>query len=111
MPGDTLQAAYRKMRMYDVSQLPVMDNGKLVGIVNETDILLAITGNPQGFGIKVVQAMTKNLLTLSADKSIADLLPIFERGMVAIIMKKDEFLGIITPIDLLQYLRKRTGVA
>lgn len=111
MPGDTLQAAYRKMRMYDVSQLPVMDRGKLVGIVNETDILLAITGNPKGFGIEVSQAMTKNLHTIQMDKSMEDLLPIFERGMVAIIMDKHEFLGIITPIDLLQYLRKRTGVA
>ncbi len=111
MPEDTLQAAYRKMRMYDVSQLPVMDRGKLVGIVNETDILLAITGNPKGFGIEVSQAMTKNLHTIQMDKSMEDLLPIFERGMVAIIMDKHEFLGIITPIDLLQYLRKRTGVA
>ncbi|MDX1921788.1 MAG: cystathionine beta-synthase [Alphaproteobacteria bacterium] len=111
MPSDTLQAAYRKMRMYDVSQLPVMDNGKLVGIVNETDILLAITGNPKGFGIEVAQAMTKNLLTIQMDKPMEDLLPIFERGMVAIVMDKYEFLGIITPIDLLQYLRKRTGVA
>lgn len=111
MPSDTLQAAYRKMRMYDVSQLPVMDNGKLVGIVNETDILLAITGNPKGFGIEVAQAMTKNLLTIQMDKPMEDLLPIFERGMVAIVMDRFEFLGIITPIDLLQYLRKRTGVA
>lgn len=111
MPEDTLQAAYRKMRMYDVSQLPVMDKGKLVGIVNETDILLAITGNPKGFGIEVSQAMTKNLHTIQMDKPMEDLLPIFERGMVAIIMDKHEFLGIITPIDLLQYLRKRTGVA
>jgi len=115
MPGDTLQAAYRKMRMYDVSQLPVMDpnksGGKLVGIVNETDILLAITGNPQGFSINVAEAMTKNLITLPVTKTMADLLPVFERGMVAIIMDKDEFLGLVTPIDLLQYLRKRTGVA
>ncbi|MBY0429395.1 MAG: pyridoxal-phosphate dependent enzyme [Alphaproteobacteria bacterium] len=111
MPSDTLQAAYRKMRMYDVSQLPVMGDSKLLGIINETDILLAITGNPQGFGIKVADAMTKNLITVPVDKAIPDLLPIFERGMVAIIMDKDSFLGIITPIDLLQYLRKRTGVA
>lgn len=111
LPGDTLKAAYRKMRMYDVSQLPVMDKGALVGIVNETDILLAITGNPQGFDIPVAQAMTKKLHTLSVDKPVEDLLPIFEHGMVAIIMDHDEFLGLVTPIDFLQYLRKRTGVA
>ena len=110
-PSDNLQAAYRKMKMYDVSQLPVMGKGKLIGIVSEIDILLAVTGNPDGFLIPVSDAMAKKLVTVQVNSSITDLLPIFERGMVAIIMNDEEFLGLITPIDLLQYLRKRIGHA
>ncbi len=111
LPSDTLQDAYRKMKMYDVSQLPVMGNEKLLGIVSETDILLAVTGNPDGFSIPVSQAMASKLVTIAANKSVSDLLPIFDQGMVAIVMDQDEFLGLITPIDLLQYLRKRVGHA
>lgn len=111
LPSDTLQGAYRKMKMYDVSQLPVMHQGKLVGLVSETDILLAVTGNPRGFDIVVADAMTRKLVTVSRTQPMESLLPIFERGMVAIIMEEDEFLGLITPIDLLQYLRKRIGHA
>ena len=111
LPSDTLQAVYRKMKMYDVSQLPVMGDNKLLGIVSETDILLAVTGNPDGFTMPVSEAMAKNLVTIEARQSIDALPPIFERGMVAIVMDKDEFLGLITPIDLLQYLRKRIGHA
>ena len=111
LPADTLQAAYRKMKMYDVSQLPVMGDSKLVGIISETDILLAVTGNADGFSIPVSEAMVKNLVTLQASQSIEALPPIFERGMVAIVMDREEFLGLITPIDLLQYLRKRIGHA
>ena len=110
-PSDTLQAAYRKMKMYDVSQLPVMVDGKLIGIVNETDILLAVTGNPKGFNIIVGEAMARNLVTLDVKSPIEDLLPVFERGMVAIVVSGEAFLGLITPIDLLQYLRKRIGHA
>jgi len=109
LPSDTLKGAYRKMKMYDVSQLPVMENGKLLGIVSETDLLLAVHGNKDGFSIRVSEAMAKNLVTLQVSQSIEDLPPIFERGMVAIIMDDDKFLGLITPIDLLQYLRKRMG--
>lgn len=109
LPSDTLQAAYRKMKMYDVSQLPVMEEGRLTGIISETDILLAVTGNPDGFAIRVAQAMARNLVTVPVEKSMQDLLPIFEHGMVAIVMDGKEFLGLITPIDLLQYLRKRIG--
>ena len=99
------------MKMYDVSQLPVMGDGKLLGIVSEMDILVAVMGNPDGFGIRVADAMAKNLITVPVDAPLADLLPIFERGMVAIVMEDTNFLGLITPIDLLQYLRKRVGHA
>ena len=111
LPSDTLAAAYRKMKMYDVSQLPVMGDGKLLGLISEMDILLGITGNPSGFAMKVSDAMTKHLTTIDVSRPFEELLPIFERGMVAIVMDGEQFLGLITPIDLLQHLRKRIGHA
>jgi cystathionine beta-synthase len=38
---------------------------------------------------------------------VAELLPIFERGMVAIVVDEGRFLGLITRIDVLNYLRRR----
>lgn len=110
-PHETLGDAYRKMKMYDVSQLPVLSGKKLVGLISEIDILLAVTGNAGGFSIKVNQAMTWELVKVSVTQGIEALLPIFEKSMVAIVMDGDEFLGLITPIDLLQYLRRRVGHA
>ena len=109
LPSDTLQAAYRKMKMYDVSQLPVMENDKLLGLIDEIDISLAITTHKEGFKIPVSEAMTKNLVTIDVKSKPEAVLPIFQKGMVAIVMDKGKFLGLITPIDLLQYLRKRIG--
>jgi cystathionine beta-synthase len=109
--NDTLQGAYRKMKMYDVSQLPVMENDKLIGLIDEIDILIAISGNKKGFTLPVSDAMTKNLVTIQYNQPVEALLPIFQKGMVAIIVDKEQFLGLITPIDLLQYLRKRIGHA
>ncbi|MFZ4541289.1 MAG: pyridoxal-phosphate dependent enzyme [Rickettsiales bacterium] len=111
LPSDTLQAAYRKMKMYDVSQLPVMGDKKLLGLVSEMDILIAVMGNPDGFSIRVADAMAKNLFTIQVDAPLTELIPIFEQGLVAIVVDKEQFLGLITPIDLLQYLRKRVGHA
>jgi len=108
-PDDTLQAAYWKMKMYDVSQLPVMQGEELIGIVAETDILLSVTARSGSFDLKVSQAMAKNLLTVDASASIDELLSVFNAGMTAIIVDGGAFLGLITPIDLLQYLRKRIG--
>ena len=37
-PADLLTTAYQRMKLYDVSQLPVMEGDRLVGIVDESDV-------------------------------------------------------------------------
>jgi cystathionine beta-synthase len=105
-PEDTLLTAYGRMRLYEVSQLPVMVDGKVVGIVDESDILLAVYGHEDRFRDKVESAMTRKLETIEATAPLADLLPIFGRDHVAIVMEGGEFLGLITRIDLLNHLRR-----
>jgi cystathionine beta-synthase len=105
---ETVHAAYQRMRLYDVSQLPVLKDDRIVGIVTEEDILLEVYENPEHFGEPVAAAMESNLVTLPPDAPVAKLKDIFERGMVAIVVDGDEFLGLITRMDLLNWLRRRT---
>jgi cystathionine beta-synthase len=51
--------------------------------------------------------MARDLETVAPNAPLTSLLPIFDRGMVAIIKEGDKFLGIITRIDLLNFLRRR----
>ncbi|TQV80562.1 pyridoxal-phosphate dependent enzyme [Denitrobaculum tricleocarpae] len=107
-PEDTLLVAYGRMKLYDVSQLPVLDaDSKAVGIIDESDILLAVTENEDHFKKKVGEAMTSKLETVPSDAPMEALLPIFNKDMVAIVVDGDTFLGLITRIDLLNYLRRR----
>jgi cystathionine beta-synthase len=101
-------AAYRRMKLYDVSQVPVMQEGRIVGIVDEEDILLEVIANPEHFNEPVTRAMTSHLVTVPADAPVAQLMEIFKRGLVAIVMHDREFQGLITRIDLLNWLRRRT---
>ncbi len=105
---ETVLAAYRRMKLYDVSQLPVMDSGRIVGIVDEEDILLEVFSNPQHFSEPVTAAMESHLVTVAADAPLSTLMETFRRGMVAIVMDGEEFLGLVTRIDLLNWLRRRT---
>ena len=57
----------------------------------------------------VSTAMITELQTLDVKSPIEDLLPVFEHGRVAIVMDGDKFLGLITRIDLLNYLRRRVA--
>jgi len=104
---EAVLAAYRRMKLYDVSQLPVMRDGRIVGIVDEEDILMHIIDNPARFGAPVSTVMANHLVTVPPSASIDRLVEILNEGMVAIVMDGEEFLGLITRIDLLNSLRRR----
>ena len=106
-PTDSLTVAYQRMKMYDVSQLPVMDGDRIVGIVDESDVLLHVYGDEARFQDPVSTAMVSKLNILDVTAPMESLLPVFDRGHVAIVMDGAKFLGLITRIDLLNYLRRR----
>jgi len=106
-PDDTLSVAYARMRLYDVSQLPVMEGPQIVGIVDESDLLLAVRDNPQAFAKPVGAVMTSKLESVPRHAPIRDLLPIFDAGRVAIVADELGFHGLITRVDVLNYLRRQ----
>ena len=108
-PGDLLTTAYQRMKLYDVSQLPVMDGEHLAGIIDESDVLLHVYGDEARFRDPVSVAMVSKLEKLDLKSPIEALLPVFDRGQVAIVMDGERFLGLITRIDLLNYLRRRVA--
>ena len=95
------------MKIYDVSQLPVMQDGRIVGLVDEEDILVEVFRNPRHFDEPVTQAMSSHLVTIEADAPLSQLMEIFKKGMVAIVMRGGEFQGLVTRIDVLNWLRQR----
>jgi len=108
-PDDTLLSAYNRMRQADVSQLPVLQEGRLVGVLDESDILKGVdkdgVDREARFKQPVKSVMTTKLRTLQAREPIEELLPIFERDEVALIIDGEEFVGVITRMDLINHLR------
>ncbi|SEQ15392.1 cystathionine beta-synthase [Pseudomonas sp. NFACC02] len=106
-PDDTLLTAFQRMRLADVSQLPVLIDGKqLVGVIDESDILLGVHNDASHFRTTVASAMTGRLETLPPDASLASLQAELDRGLVAIIADASGFHGLITRVDLLNHLRR-----
>jgi cystathionine beta-synthase len=101
--------AYRRMKLFDVSQIPVMDGERVVGIVDESDLVVHLHTDPARFQDPVSTAMVTTLETIGPGSPIGDLLPIFQRDHVAIVADRGRFIGLITRIDLLNYLRKKLG--
>ena len=105
-PDDSLLVAYRRMRIYEVSQLPVLEAGRLIGLIDESDLLLAVARGTDNFACPVRDAMVTGLETIEPEAPIEALLPIFARDHVAVVEEEGRFYGIITRIDLLNHLRQ-----
>jgi cystathionine beta-synthase len=95
------------MKLYDVSQLPVLRDEEIVGILDESDLLVAIHDGERAFRDPVRAHMTSKLVTVQRNTPLASLYPVFDRGLVVIVCEGTRFLGLITRIDLLNYLRRK----
>ena len=100
-PGDTLMTAYNRMRASDVSQLPVLEEEKLVGIVDEEDLLLNVYKDENLFSKSIDSIMVSDLETIDVDSDENTLYKILSEGKVAIIFEGEIFLGFITKVDLI----------
>jgi len=107
-PATPVSQAVRQMHLYDVSQMAVVDeNDRVIGIIDESDVLLALTHNDADLKRPISDFMTSRLETIRPTASINDLLPIFRADRVAIVADDHHFYGLITKIDLINYLRKQ----
>jgi len=108
-PQDNLRTVFARMRSADVSQLPVVDErGRVVGLIDESDVLGALLtehDSAKTFARRVKDVMVTRLETISADAPVADLVPLFRKDYVAIVMDGDQFLGLATRLDLINYFR------
>ncbi|WP_439477505.1 pyridoxal-phosphate dependent enzyme [Brevundimonas sp.] len=107
-PDDTLDTAFKRMRGADVSQLPIIQDGRLVGILDESDIVHVMNTDEitrqERFKKPVGTVMTRDLDTVQVGESLDALIPLFDRDRVAIVLDGERFVGLITRTDLINHL-------
>lgn len=106
-PADTLLMAYGRMRMYDISQLPVLEGRNVVGMIDESDLLLHAVDEQAGFRKPVSEVMSKRLRTVDVKTPVKEVLPLLDSGFVPIVMDGTDFVGLLTRVDVLNHLRRK----
>ncbi len=107
-PDDTLDTVFKRMRGADVSQLPIIQDGRLVGILDESDLVHVMNTDEitrkERFAKPVGSVMTRDLDTVQVGESLDALIPLFDRDRVAIVLDGERFVGLITRTDLINHL-------
>jgi cystathionine beta-synthase len=107
-PDDILTTAHNRLRNAGFSQLPVMADDQLVGVVTEDDIIRVVFGKPELMTSPVREAMRTSFLIVDKDTSINNLVALLHGDSYAAVTASDgaDFLGLITRSDVLNYLRR-----
>jgi cystathionine beta-synthase len=106
-PLDVLTTAHNRLRNAGISQLPVMEEGELVGVVDEDAIIQYVFEAPGRMNDPVRDAMQTAFIKLDRNTTINNLVAMLHVQPYAAIMDGDEFLGLITRADVLNHLRKQ----
>lgn len=102
-PGDSMKDAIAKMKKFQISQLPVMDNHKLIGLVSESTILDAML-NSKGNSVKEI--MQESPPIVSKTTSIQVVSSLLKHFPMVVVSEEGKLAGIITKSDLLGKLYK-----
>ena len=105
-PTDLVTTAHNRLRNAGFSQLPVMEDGHLIGVITEDAIIHFVYGHPDLLGAPVREAMESAFIKLDKSETLNNLVAMLRVQPYAAIMDGDAFLGLITRSDVLNYLRR-----
>jgi len=106
--NDKVSRATDMFKEHGISQMPVLDQGKLAGILTESDLLHQLMTGRVDRNTVVAEVMERKVSTVSMHAGSGELPRIFERGEVAIVVEDDKsVIGILTKMDLIEMLASR----
>ncbi|NNF52522.1 MAG: pyridoxal-phosphate dependent enzyme [Gammaproteobacteria bacterium] len=110
-PTDILTTAHNRLRNAGFSQLPVMQDNELVGVLTEEDIMRFAFGHPERLESPVEDAMQVAFTSIDKNTSVPNLVTLLETHPYAAVMEDGSFLGLVTRADVLNHLRKQLPAA
>jgi len=106
--SDTVREVVGLMKDKGISQLPVIDEGHLAGLVTESALLdLMISEGQAGLDASVGSVLSDSYELVDPDAPVSLFQPIFSKGKVLVVWERGEVRGLITKIDVIDYLAQR----
>ena len=110
--NDRVSRATDLFKQHGISQMPVLDHGKLVGILTESDLLHHLVSGRASKEPIVAEVMERRVSTVALHASSSELPRIFEKGEVAIVVDDQRsVIGILTKMDLIEMLARRPQIS
>ena len=110
--GATVREVIALMRDSGVSQMPVLEGGdgsRLAGVIAEVDLLEHLVQGEGGLDTAIDDLVESDYATVTPATRIHLLRNIFNDATMVVVEERDAIVGVITKIDLIEYLAERRG--
>jgi cystathionine beta-synthase len=97
------------LKQLGISQLPVVEKGKLRGVVGEVDLLRHLVSGQKTLGSTIAGLIESDYATVTPDTKIELLQGVLADARAAMVMERDAVVGIVTKIDMIEYLAKKNA--
>lgn len=105
-PSSKVKDVIATLKQLGISQLPVLEKGKLRGIVGEVDLLRHLVTGHKSATSTIAELVESDYATVTPDTKVELLQGVLADAKSAIVMERDTVVGIVTKIDLIDYLAK-----
>lgn len=106
---DRVRDVISRMKAHGISQLPVLEDGRLIGAVAEVDLLRYLVSGEQSLASPIGPIVESDYATVSVGTRIDELQGLLADARMAIVMDGERVSGVVTKIDLIDYLARRAS--
>jgi cystathionine beta-synthase len=106
--GASVRDTIALLKEHGISQVPVLDAGRLEGLVSEIDLLNYLLGTPGKTGATIDALIEADYATVTLQTKVKLLKNIFNDAKLVCVLDRDDLIGVVTKIDLIEYLATRT---
>ena len=103
---DRLGDVVSLMKKHDVSQIPILQNGSVIGILTETKALGTLVDHPGAADDRARDLVEISYSIVELTTGVSVLSDMFTKVRMVLVMDGDEIVNVITKIDLIDYMAK-----
>lgn len=105
--NESVNAVVAKMKEHDISQIPVItESGELLGMASELELLnhLVLDAHKHQADEPILDLMRTDVATIGPDTPLESLMSVFVNRNAVVVVEAGRVVGILTKIDILDYL-------
>ncbi len=108
-PTMSVREVIGSLKSLGISQLPVMESGKLLGIVQEVDLLRHLVSGENTLESSIAGLVESDYATVSPDTKVELLQGVLNDAKIALVFDGEDLVGLVTKIDLITFLADRAA--